>query len=367
MFIPVGVPDIDEEEVQEVVQVVRSGWIARGKELEEFEKKLAQYVGVEQVITVNSGTAALEVALRALGIENKEIITTTTSCAPTANGILHSGNTPVMADISPQDYNIDPEQIEKHITKKTGAILPVHLYGRPAHMNRIMEIAQKHGLPVIEDCAQSLGAQWNKKMTGSFGEVGCFSLNINKIITTGEGGFLATNNAKIAERARIIRNYGREITRSDYCYTLFGYNFKFTNLQAAVGLAQLRKIENLIQKRRNNAAYLTSLLRGIPDLQLPEEKEHEFSVYFSYPLLLKRPGLRDKLKEFLEQRGIEVRTVFRPMCAQPYYRDLLAAENQSYPHAEFVGENGLYVGCYPRLTPEQLNYMADMIKEGLLR
>ncbi|MDP3640720.1 MAG: DegT/DnrJ/EryC1/StrS family aminotransferase [Nanoarchaeota archaeon] len=363
--IPVGVPDIDEDEVQEVTRVVRSGWIARGNELEEFEKNLAQYVGVEQVVTVNSGTAALEVDLRALGIENKEVITTTTSCAPTANSILHSGNTPVMVDISPQDYNIDPEQIEKHITKKTGAILPVHLYGRPANMSRILEIAQKHSLPVIEDCAQSLGAKWHQKMTGSFGEVGCFSLNINKIITTGEGGFIATNNAQVAERARIIRNYGREISRSDYCYTLFGYNFKFTNLQAAIGLAQLRKIDRLIQQRRKNAAYLTRSLQGIPELQLPEEKEHEFGVYFSYPLFLKCPGLRDRVKEFLEQRGIEVRTLFRPMCDQPYYKKSWGSPGQSYPNAELVGENGLYVGCYPRLTPEDLEYMAEAIKESL--
>lgn len=374
MNIPVGVPDIDEEEVAATTKVVRSGWIARGQELEEFERNLGSYLGVDHVVTLNSGTAAIEVALRSLGIENKEVITTATSCAPTANGIIHAGNIPVMVDISLNDYNLDPEQIEQHITSKTAAILPVHVYGRPAQMDKIMAVAQKYGLPVIEDCAQSLGAKFQGKMTGSFGEVNCFSLNINKIITTGEGGFIATNNPEIAERARIIRNYGREISRSDYCYTLFGHNFKFTNLQAALGLAQLKKIDRLVQERRKKAEYLTKLLHDIPELQLPGENSHEFSVYFSYPVLLKLPHLsehrdqgsfRDQLKEFLEQRGIEVRTLFRPMCNQPYYEKLLGKSMKRYPNAELVGENGFYVGCYPRLTEEQMEYMAESIREGL--
>ena len=151
-----------------------------------------------------------------------------------------------MIDISKDDYNIDAALIEKEITPQTAAIMPVHLYGRPANMATIMELSQKYNLPVIEDCAQSFGARCMGKMTGAIGEVGCFSLNINKIITTGEGGFIATNNHLVAERARIIRNYGREVSRSDYCYTLFGCNFKFTNLQAAFGLAQFQKIEELM-------------------------------------------------------------------------------------------------------------------------
>ncbi len=372
MRIPVGVPDFDEEDVQRVASVVRSGWVARGKELEEFEQRLARYLGVKEVVTVNSGTAAIEVALRALGINNKEVITTATSCAPTANGIIHAGNKPVMVDISREDYNLDVEQIEKHITAETAAILPVHIYGRPANLGRIMEIAQKHNLPVIEDCAQSLGAKYQEKMTGSFGEVGCFSLNINKIISTGEGGFIATNNPQVAEKARIIRNYGREISRSDYCYTLFGHNFKFTNLQAALGLAQLNKIDRLIAARRKNAAYLMGLLQDLPGVQLPGEGKGEFSVFFSFPLLLQqqsgraiRPGIRNQLKEFLEKKGIEVRTLFRPMCNQPYYQELFGVNAHYYPHAEYVGENGLYLGCYPSLTEEQMNYMAASIREGL--
>lgn len=365
MKVPICIPSFNEEEVQNVNRVVRSGWVARGPEIEEFEQKLAKYLDVQEVVTLNSGTAAIEVALRALDISNKEVITTATSCAPTANGIIHSGNKPIMIDISKDDYNIEVSLIEKQITSQTGAILPVHLYGRPANMGKIMEISQKYNLPVVEDCAQSLGSRYMGKMTGAIGEVGCFSLNINKIITTGEGGFIATNNPLIAERARIIRNYGREVSRSDYCYTLFGYNFKFTNLQAALGLAQLSKIESLIKARRQNAAYLRSLLLDVPGIQLPEAGNGEFSVYFSFPILLKKEGIRDQLKEFLEKRGIEVRTLFRPMCTQPYYVKLFGPNSQSYPNAEHIGKNGLYIGCYPQLTKEQMEYMAKCIKEGL--
>ncbi len=365
MKIPVGKPAFDEDEVHNTIEVVRSGWVAKGKELEEFERKLAEYLGVKEVVTVNSGTAALEVALRAMGIENKEVITTATSCAPTANGIIHSGNTPVVIDVFQESYNLDFKEIEKHITEKTGAILPVHIYGRPANLDKILEIAKKHNLPVIEDCAQSMGAKFRGRQVGSFGDVGCFSLNINKIITTGEGGFLATNNPKIAENARMIRNYGRDPSGSDYCYTHFGHNFKFTNLQAALGLAQLKKIDQLIEARRKNAYHLISLLKDLPGIQLPGEDTDEFSVFFSFPILLHKPGLRDQLKKFLEEKGIEVRTMFRPMTDQPYYVQRYGKRKENFPTAEYLGENGFYVGCYPSLTKEEIRYLAASIREGL--
>ncbi len=363
--IPVGVPDISQEELEKVTQVVKSGWIALGKEKELFEQKLAAYLDVKHVITVNSGTAAIEVALRSLGIENREIITTTTSCSPTANAIIHSGNKPVMVDVSLEDYNIDPTKIEEKINENTGAILPVHIYGRMADMEKIMVLANRYNLPVIEDCAQAMGATLNGKMSGTFGEIGCFSLNINKIITTGEGGFICTNDQEVADMAKKIRNYGRDPSGTDYCYTDMGHNFKFTNLQAAIGLAQLGKIDDLIKARRSNVNYLKELLKDVPEIILPSEKEHEFATYFSFTILLKKAGLRNKLKEFLESKNIEVRTMFRPMCDQPYYVKMFGKRIEEFPNAEKIGNDGLYVGCYPSLTKEQLNYLARCIKEGL--
>ena len=365
MKIPVCIPEFDEEEVKAVTNTMRSGWIARGEELELFEKELAEFLSVQYVVTLSSGTAALEVALRALKIEKKEVITTATSCAPTANAIIHSGNIPVMTDVSREDYNIDPEKIEQLITPKTGAILPVHVYGRPAKMDKILAIAEKHDLPVIEDCAQSFGAKFKGKMTGTFGAIGCFSLNINKIITTGEGGFIATNHKTAAENAKMIRNYGRDPSGTDYCYTHFGHNFKFTNLQASVGRAQLHKAHKLIQARRERAQYLKSLLHDVEHIQLPIDDANGFSVGFSFPFVLKQPGMRDKLKRYLEEKGIEVRTMFRPMCDQPYYKEMFGERKQHYPNAEHLGENGLYIGCYPKLTKEQMDFMAKSIREKL--
>ena len=365
--IPIGVPNFGEEEAENAARVVRSGWVSRGQELEEFEQQLAKYLGVKYVVTVNSGTAALEVALRAMGIQGKEVITTATSCAPTANGIIHAGNKPVLVDVSPTTYNLDPTQIECHITPDTGAIMPVHIYGRPCNMDALVSIARQHNLPIVEDCAQSMEARWKGQLTGTFGEVSCFSLNVIKIITTGEGGFVATNNAAIARDAVIIRNYGRSPERTDYCYTHFGHNYKFTNLQAAIGLAQLKKVQQLVQQRRQVAGKIIAQLSSLPRLQLPLEYESEFMNYINFPIVIRTPGMVEKVRLFLEGQGIETRAMFRPMCDQPYYQKLYGKVNsaQLYPEATFLGDNGFYVGCYPSMSDEEINYLCQKIKEAL--
>jgi len=260
--VPICIPKFDEEAIQDVANAVKSGWVSAGEQVIQFEKKLADYFGVKHAITVNSGTAAIDVALRALRLRNKEILTTATSCSPTAEGIVGSGNAPVMVDISKEDYNVDTSKIEESITKNTGAILPVHLYGRPADMDKILEIGKKHNLPVIEDCAQATGAKYKGKKVGSFADIGCFSLNISKVITTGEGGFITTDNDEIARMAKIARNYGRDPKNTDFLYEYYGYNFKYTNLHAALGLSQVKKIDPYIRSRRENAAYLKKQLQN---------------------------------------------------------------------------------------------------------
>lgn len=364
--IPVGEPYLGEEDVESVLKVMRSGWIARGKELELFEKNLADYHGVKHAVTLSSGTDAIEVALRSLGIKGKEVITTATSCAPSANGILRSENKPVFVDSSLRDYNIDVTKIEEAITKNTKAIMPVHIYGSPCNMQKIKKIAERYDLFIIEDCAQSMGAKFKGKLAGTFGSIGCFSLNINKIITTGEGGFIITNDDKLAKKANIIKNYGRDIKGSDYCYTTFGSNFKLTNLQAALGLSQLNKIEEIIKKRRENAKRLIMLLDDLQNMiQLPLDSEDYYSVYFSFPILIKKDGVRDKLREFLIQKGIETRTMFRPIPKQPYFEELFGKYEKKLPVAEILGKNGLYTSCSPTLKKEQLDYLILALKEGL--
>lgn len=352
-----------EDEVAQATEAIKSGWIGSGEKLEKFEKKIAEYVGADYAIAVNSGTAAIDSALRALEIRGMEVITSVSSQASIANAIISSGNKVVFADVSRENFNINASQIESLITKNTGAILPIHLYGIPAEMEKIMQIASEHDILVIEKC--TMGTKLKGKQVGTFGEAGCFSLNPFSTITTGEGGFIATNNAKAVKKIDDIRNYGRDPTVTDYCYTEYGYNFKFTNLQAAIGLAQLGKIDSFIKSRRENAAYMSKLLKESKEIQLPREKNGEYCVFNAFPVLLRKEGIRDKLKSFLEKKNIGVGTFFKPICSQPYYEKMFAKSKEIYPNAEYVGNNGLIIPCNPSLTKEQMDYMAESIKDGI--
>jgi len=368
MYVPFFEPSFSKEEVTAVTKVIREGWVSQGKEIEEFERKLARFLGVKYVITVNSGTAALEIAQRALGIEKKEVITTVTSVAPTTNAIIHSGNKPIFVDVSIKDYNIDTRQVEKHITKNTAVIMPVHLYGKPCNMDEIMEISEKYNITVIEDCAQSLGAKWKEKKTGTFGKIGCFSLNITKLITTGQGGFIATNDKKVALRASIIRNYGLVAKPNNfYNYDLFGHNFKLTNFQAALGLVQLKKIHHFIRARRRIAREIISSLENEKNIQVPCENKNEFISYFCVPILLKKQNRRNKVCNLLYKKGIEAFSIFKPICAQPYFEKLYGKTdfNNLYPNATYVSDNGFVVGCYPGMSEEKLKYLIKGVKEAL--
>jgi perosamine synthetase len=364
-MIPIAEPWINDDEIENVLKAMKSGWIARGKNISLFESKFANYFGVNYALTVSSGTAALEVALRVLNLKGKEVITTASSCAATANGILHAGFKPVFVDIDPITYNMDAEQIEDHITSNTGAILAVHIYGKPCDMKRIQEIAEERSITLIEDCAQSLGARYNKKLTGTFGEIASFSFYTNKIITTGEGGAIITNDKKVAEKIKIIRNNGQDPQKPFY-HILYGYNFKMTNIQAAIGLAQLKKIEIIIKKRRENGKYLSKLFRGIEEIQLPKELPDRYNVFFCYPILLKKKGIRDKVCAYLSSKGIETRPMFSSMSTQPYFENLFGKYQETFSVTENVGKNGFYISCSPTLRKEDMKYMADTIKKCIV-
>jgi perosamine synthetase len=362
--IPVSAPWIDEEDVQRAAEVVRSGWLSRGPELEEFEKQVAEYLGAGQGIAVSSGTAAVEVALRALNLEGKEIITSVASCVPTLNAILHAGCKPVFVDVEAVTYNIDIKQIESHINEQTGALLPVHLYGHPCNMGPILDLAKKYRLAVIEDCAIAMGAKYQGKMVGTLGDAGCFSFYANKMITTGEGGMVVAQDPQVALRARIIRHHGQHPDRPFY-HILYGHNFKLSNLQAAIGLSQMKKLPESIERRRKNAALMTGKLAGLDEIQLPTEREYAFPIYFSYPLLLKSPHHRDPLCRFLNQNGIETRPMFGPMSRQPFFEERYGPYPEQFPVSERIGLNGFYVSCSPMLQPDDVEYMAVKIREGL--
>ncbi|MEM1515795.1 MAG: DegT/DnrJ/EryC1/StrS family aminotransferase, partial [Candidatus Bathyarchaeia archaeon] len=264
--IPIAEPVLTGNEEKYVVECVKTGWISsKGKFVDQFEEKFASYIGVNHSIAVSSGTAALHLALAALNIQpGDEIIMPTFTMIACANVAKYLGAKPVLVDSEISTWNIDPEKIEEKITGKTKVIMIVHIYGHPVNMDPIKKIAERHGLYVIEDAAEAHGAEYKGKKVGSMGDIGCFSFYANKIITTGEGGMITTNNSEIAEKVRKLRDQGYNVNlRKWLVHDILGYNYRLTNLQAAIGLAQLERIEEFVNRHRENAYYYNSLLKDV--------------------------------------------------------------------------------------------------------
>lgn len=304
-------PDYGEEEVQAAIAVLRSGKYARqsGSKVGEFEKAYAEKFGVKHALAVNSGTAAIHVAVAALGIgPGDDVITTSHSFIGTATPVVHAGAVPVFADIEPLTFNIDPKKIEEKITPYTKAIIPVHLNGCPAEMDPILEIARKHKLFIIEDAAQAHGAKYKNRLVGTIGDFGCFSFWEDKLMTTaGEGGMVLTNNDELAKKARMVHHHGelKEDGSYDkgerlYYHTMLGYNFRMTEVQGAIGLVQLEKLDEYIKLRRRNAHQLTELLSRVEGIIPPYEPDYAYHVFYKYIIRLDRQFISATAKEFVD-------------------------------------------------------------------
>lgn len=304
-------PNYGEEEVQAAVEVLRSGKYARqsGSKVGEFEKAYAKTFGVKHALAVSSGTAAIHVALAALGVGPGDDVINTSHCfIGTATPVVHAGAVPVFADIDPRTFNIDPQKIEKKITQFTKAIVPVHLNGCPADMDPILEIARKHKLFVVEDAAQAHGAKYKGRLVGTIGDFGCFSFWEDKLMTTaGEGGMVLTNDDDLAKKARMVHHHG-ELKEDGsyykgerlYYHTMLGYNFRMTEVQGAIGLAQLNKLDGYIKKRRDNAHYLTSLLSKAEGIIPPYEPEYAYHVFYKYIIRINKQFIGATAKEFVD-------------------------------------------------------------------
>lgn len=351
-MIPIAKPLIGEEEKRAVVEVLESGQLAQGPKVQEFEERFAALCGVKHAIATSSGTTALLAALLAHRIgPGDEVITTPFTFIASANSILFSGAKPVFADIDENSYNIDPDLIEKKVTEQTKAILPVHLYGCPCDMDRIMDVADRHGLIVIEDACQAHGASIQGKRVGSFG-TGCFSFYPTKNMTTAEGGMITTDDDEIAERARLIRNHGQSRL---YHHESPGYNFRMTELQAALGLVQLQKLTEWTRKRIENAAYLTERLRNVVT---PRVREGFVHVYHQYTIRVN--GNRDEALEKLTTGGVGARVYYPlPVHRQPFYREL--GFNDSLPVSERMSEEVLSLPVHPALTPGELDKIVSEV------
>jgi dTDP-4-amino-4,6-dideoxygalactose transaminase len=359
-MIPIAKPLIGLEEINSVTEVLKSGTIAEGPKVKEFEEAFAKYIGTNYAIAVNSGTAALHVALLAKGIgKGDEVITTPFTFIATANSVLYTGAKPVFVDADAETFNIDAGMIEDKITKDTKAIIPVDLYGQPAEMKAIMEIAKDHGLSVIEDACQAHGATYNGKAVGSF-DVGCFSFYPTKNMTTGEGGIITSDDKEFAEKAGMIKSHGSKVR---YHHEMLGFNLRMTDIGAAIGLVQLQKIDEYNRKRIENAAYLNKRLAGIKGIVIPAVKPGCKHVFHQYTIrVTKEYGMsRDDLVKKLTAAGIGTGIYYPiPIHMQPFY--LAMGFNESYPVSEQLSKEVISLPVHPSVTTKDIDYIANTLR-----
>jgi len=355
-MIPIAKPQIDEAEVQAVTEVLRSGIIAQGQRVADFENAFTECSGTEHAIAVNSGTAALHAALLAHGIgEGDEVITSPFSFIATANSILYTNARPVFSDIEGKTFNLDPEQISEKITSKTKAIMPVHLYGHPAEMKIIGEIAEDHKLAIIEDACQAHGAKYDGKTVGSFG-TGAFSFYPTKNMTTSEGGIITSNDKKIADKCRMIRNHG---SSQRYLHGILGFNLRMTDISASIGLVQLGKLGNYTAQRQQNAKKLTQGLETIEGITCPEVREGCEHVFHQYTI---RTQERDKLAEYLNHNGIGTGIHYPiPIHKQPLYQELGYADE--LPESEKASAEVLSLPVHPQLNESEIDIIINTIRQ----
>lgn len=357
-------PDISETDISFAVDALKKGEISGnfGSYLSKFESDFASYVGVKHGVAVSNGTTALHLAIAILELDpGSEVLLSSSTNIATALAVLHNGLVPVPVDSELTTWNLDLELLESLITPKTKAIIPVHLFGHPVQMEKLMEIAKKYNLVVVEDCAESHGATVNGKMTGSFGELACFSFYANKIITTGEGGMVVTDNDEYARKLRKYRNLGFGEPR--FVHEIAGFNFRMTGYQAAFGLSQLNRIDSILEDKRRVAAQYLEKLSEIEHLELPCELTWAKHVYWMFALRVKPSDSysRDGLMKYLELNGIETRTFFCPMDMQP----ILLSKFSMLPcvNARMLWETGLYLPSSTKLSENDISLITSHVRD----
>ncbi len=366
-FIPVCEPTLNGNELRYVTECIKSRWISSsGKFIKQFEDKFSEYCGVNYGVSCSSGTAALHLALEAMGIgKGDEVIIPTFTMIASCNAIIYAGAKPVLVDSELKTWNIDIGKIEEKITNKTKAIMVVHTYGHPVDMDKLREISAKHNIQIIEDAAEAHGAEYKGRKVGSLGDVACFSFYANKIITTGEGGMIVTNNEKWAERVRLLKDHFFGKIR--FLHQEVGYNYRLTNLQAAIGLAQLEKIDKYVSARRNNAKLYNKLLSNVKGITTPPEAKWAKNVYWMYGILIEEDfGISmPKLREELYKNGIDTRTFFIGMHKQPAYKgkdERFPDISGSYPISDELERKGCYLPSSSHLKKEEITKIVNTIK-----
>ncbi|MDQ7837087.1 MAG: DegT/DnrJ/EryC1/StrS family aminotransferase [Thermodesulfobacteriota bacterium] len=363
-MIPVMEPSFEGNEERYLMDALQSGWISsKGKYIELFEKGFAGFLGAKYAVAVSSGTTALHLALVALGIgEGDEVVVPNLTFAASANAVIHAGATPVFVDSMESHWNIDPKEVRKVISHRTKAIMPVHLLGYPCLMGDILEIAGEYSCFVVEDCAEAHGASINGKRVGSIGEIGCFSFYGNKIITMGEGGICVTDDQRLYEKMRILRDHGMNPLKT-YWHDMIGYNYRLTNLSAAIGVAQLERLDEILEKRKSLRFVYYEELQGISGLEFRYESPGEIADWL-FPVFIDENILdisRDELIVELKKRNIDTRPLFYPLHKMPPYRNF--PRGGGMPNSELFARSGILLPFYTMLEPEKIRYIGKKIRE----
>ncbi len=359
-FIPLAKPVLKGNEKKYVSQCLKNEWISsKGDFVRAFEESFSRFCQRKYAVAATNGTTALHLALLSLGVgPGDEIIVPDLTFISPVNMIIQTGARPVLADVDPDSWTLSAEEVERKVTSKTKAIIVVHLYGMPAKMKELERIARKHRLPIIEDAAEAHGAYSHGRITGSFGEVSCFSFFGNKIITTGEGGICLTNKKSLADKIRLLASHGMD-PQKKYNHKAIAFNYRLTNLQAAIGLAQMEQIDSFLEKRQAIASFYSELLSGIKGIILPFYHGEAKPVCWLYSVLVEKE--RDFLVKELLDAGIETRPFFIPVHKMALYQGYGGGEK--FPRAEFLSTRGINLPTYPGLTKNEIRYIAGKIKE----
>jgi perosamine synthetase len=362
--IPVNAPLIAPGAEEQVLECIRSGWVSsNGPHVERFERAFADWLGAPHAIACTNGTSALHLALASLGIgPGDEVIVPSLTIISCALAVLYTGARPVFVDVERTTGNIDVALVERAITRKTRAIMPVHLWGQPVDMAPLHTLASKHRLLIVEDAAEAHGAAYHGRKVGTLGDAGCFSFYANKIITTGEGGMVVTARERVARQARLLRDLAHSPKRR-FWHLETGFNYRMTSLQAALGLAQLQEVDAYLAKKRWMAAEYTRRLSTLPGLRLPVELPGRTHVHWMYAVIVeKRFGkTRNALMQSLQHHGIDTRTFFAPLHRQPVLRQLGLGRGQSLPVSEDLSRRGLYLPSGLAITEKQIDRVCEIV------
>ncbi len=363
--VPLCKPDISSLEKEKVMDVLKSGYLSNGPKLREFEKRVSEYLRVPYALGVNSGTSALHLAVRSLGLkEGDEVITTPFSFIASSNCLLMENVKPIFIDIDKNTYNLNPNLIEEKITSKTRAILPIDIFGHSVDMDKILEVSRKYNLPILEDSCEALGSKYKGERIGAKSTIATFGFFPNKQITTGEGGMVITSDKGLAKLCKSMRAHGRNESEEWLSHDRLGYNYKLDEMSAALGVAQMERIDEILEKRKNVAENYIEKMNSIEDIVLPHEEDYSDKTWFTFVIRFKN-NVRKEVIKYLNNSNIECRDYFSPIHLQPFYKKKFDHKEGDFPITEEISRKTLALPFYGDLKEEEINYVVGKLKEFL--